>query len=211
MRKRTVLALWLSLAAVGCSGSAIPTQPTSSPSSVATIASRSLSTARAAVQPTAQSGNSGAAHLCHNGGYSNLVRTDGTGFRNVGDCVSYAAQGGAFGSGLIIYHLTVSGTQVGDFEWSLAATGFLTTTTSFNNFLSTSSSSGCTISSVTINNPSSPRPYVETFFSDPCGAGGVLYSGFAQAFWGAGPLAGTGVYSPQGVVTPVWTLTITQQ
>jgi hypothetical protein len=211
MRKRTAFALWLSLAAVGCSGSATPTQPTSLPSSVATISSGSVSTAPAAAQPTPQSGNSGAAHLCYKDGYRNRVRTDGTGFSNVGDCVSYAAQGGAFGTGLIIYSLSVSGTVIGDFGWSLATTGFITTTTSFNSFLSTSSSAGCTISSVTINNPSSPSPFVETFFSPPCSGGGLLFSEVAQTFWDAGPFASTGVYSPQGVVTPpVWTLTVTQ-
>jgi hypothetical protein len=39
-------------------------------------------------------GNSDAAHACQQGGWQNLVRQDGTGFLNTGDCVSYAAQGG---------------------------------------------------------------------------------------------------------------------
>jgi hypothetical protein len=39
-------------------------------------------------------GNSDAAKACQNGGWQNLVRQDGTGFSNQGDCVSYAAQGG---------------------------------------------------------------------------------------------------------------------
>ena|SRR5689334_15733904 len=41
-------------------------------------------------------GNSDAAHLCQNGGYANVLRNDGTGFTNTGDCVSYAARGGQF-------------------------------------------------------------------------------------------------------------------
>ena len=41
-------------------------------------------------------GNSDAAHACQQDGYLSLFRTDGTGFVNVGDCVSYAAQGGLF-------------------------------------------------------------------------------------------------------------------
>jgi hypothetical protein len=46
--------------------------------------------------PTAsfQLGNSDAAHACQQGGYQDLFRTDGSGFKNAGDCVSYAAQGG---------------------------------------------------------------------------------------------------------------------
>jgi hypothetical protein len=206
MRGRIAFALWFSLAAVGCSGSAPPTQPTSLPSSLTTINSGS---ALGAWTTALSNGNSGAAQRCLD--YQNLVRSDGTGFRNIGECVKYAAQGGTFGGGLIIYTLNVSGTEIGDFGWSLATTGFITTTTSFNSFLSTSSSAGCTISSVTINNPSSANPFVETFFSPSCPGGGLLWSEFAQTFWNAGPFASTGVYVPQGVVSPVWRLTITHQ
>lgn len=39
-------------------------------------------------------GNSDAAHACQKGGWQNLVRSDGTPFKNQGECVSYAAQGG---------------------------------------------------------------------------------------------------------------------
>ena len=39
-------------------------------------------------------GNSPAAHACQDGGFVNLVRSDGSTFANVGDCVSYAARGG---------------------------------------------------------------------------------------------------------------------
>ncbi len=43
---------------------------------------------------TAGGGNSDAAKACQQGGWQNLVRQDGSGFKNTGDCVSYAAQGG---------------------------------------------------------------------------------------------------------------------
>ena len=39
-------------------------------------------------------GNSDAANACKQDGWQNLVRQDGTGFKNQGDCVSYAVQGG---------------------------------------------------------------------------------------------------------------------
>ena len=39
-------------------------------------------------------GNSENAQVCQQGGWINVVRSDGTSFENQGDCVSYAAQGG---------------------------------------------------------------------------------------------------------------------
>lgn len=39
-------------------------------------------------------GNGANAHLCQQGGWQDLTRTDGTPFKNQGDCISYAAQGG---------------------------------------------------------------------------------------------------------------------
>jgi len=36
---------------------------------------------------------------CQKDGWASLVRTDGSGFRNTGDCVSYRVRGGEFGSG----------------------------------------------------------------------------------------------------------------
>src|SRR5438477_1193477 len=39
-------------------------------------------------------GNSGAAAACQQDGWQSLYRSDGTGFTNTGDCVSYAARGG---------------------------------------------------------------------------------------------------------------------
>jgi hypothetical protein len=63
-------------------------------------------------------GNSGAAHACQQGGNLSLVGADGTTFRNVGACVSFAAHGGTFATGLIIpagHTATLSNAQFGDF------------------------------------------------------------------------------------------------
>jgi len=43
---------------------------------------------------TAGGGNSDGAKACQQGGWQNLMREDGTGFKTDGDCVSYAAHGG---------------------------------------------------------------------------------------------------------------------
>jgi hypothetical protein len=47
-----------------------------------------------ATTASAGGGNSGNAQACQQGGWQNLVRSDGSTFKNQGDCVSYAAQGG---------------------------------------------------------------------------------------------------------------------
>src|SRR5207244_762203 len=52
--------------------------------------------------PGGGGGNSGAAHMCQHGGYRSLVGADGTTFRNTGKCVSYAAHGGTFATGIVI-------------------------------------------------------------------------------------------------------------
>jgi hypothetical protein len=60
-------------------------------------------------------GNSDAAKACQQGGWQTLVRQDGTGFKNTGDCVSYAAQGGGLvpkGSHLITFSEFPVGTLV---------------------------------------------------------------------------------------------------
>jgi hypothetical protein len=62
-------------------------------------------------------GNSGAAHQCQQGGYLSLVGADGTTFDNVGACVSFAAHGGQFATGLVIpagKTATLSNAQFGD-------------------------------------------------------------------------------------------------
>ncbi len=55
----------------------------------------------------AKGGNSDAAHQCQQGGYESLYRTDGTGFSNTDECVSYAAHGGVLAT-----RVTVSFTDV---------------------------------------------------------------------------------------------------
>ena len=65
----------------------------------------------------ANHGNSGAAHKCQKGGYLSLVGADGTTFKNVGACVSFAAHGGKFATGLVIpagKKATLSNAQFGD-------------------------------------------------------------------------------------------------
>ena len=47
-------------------------------------------------------GNSDAAHACQGEGYLWLAGTGGETFRNVGQCVSFAAKGGAFADGAIV-------------------------------------------------------------------------------------------------------------
>jgi hypothetical protein len=67
--------------------------------------------------PGSAPGNSGAAHKCQKGGYLSLVGADGTTFRNVGACVSFAAHGGQFAKGLVIpagKTATLSNAQFGD-------------------------------------------------------------------------------------------------
>jgi hypothetical protein len=63
-------------------------------------------------------GNSGAAHKCQKGGWKSLVGADGMTFKNTGACVSFAARGGTFATGLIIplgKTATLSNAQFGDF------------------------------------------------------------------------------------------------
>ena len=47
-------------------------------------------------------GNSAAAHACQQGGYLGLVGSGGETFRNTGECVSFAAHGGTFATGIIV-------------------------------------------------------------------------------------------------------------
>jgi hypothetical protein len=47
-------------------------------------------------------GNSAAAHRCNHEGYKSLVGSGGQTFRNTGECVSFAAHGGKFASGIVI-------------------------------------------------------------------------------------------------------------
>jgi hypothetical protein len=47
-------------------------------------------------------GNSAAAHACQKGGYLALVGSGGETFANTGECVSFAARGGTFATGIIV-------------------------------------------------------------------------------------------------------------
>jgi hypothetical protein len=67
--------------------------------------------------PGSGGGNSDAAHKCQKGGYLSLVGADGTTFKNVGKCVSFAAHGGKFATGLVIpagQKATLTNAQLGD-------------------------------------------------------------------------------------------------
>ena len=67
--------------------------------------------------PGSGNGNSDAAHKCQKGGYLSLVGSDGTTFKNVGKCVSFAAHGGTFATGLVIpagKTASLSNAQFGD-------------------------------------------------------------------------------------------------
>src|SRR5206468_10500479 len=50
----------------------------------------------------AKGGNSAAAKACQKGGYLGLVGAGGETFRNTGGCVSFAAHGGKFATGIIV-------------------------------------------------------------------------------------------------------------
>jgi hypothetical protein len=67
--------------------------------------------------PGSGHGNSGAAHKCQKGGYLSLVGADGTTFKNVGKCISFAAHGRKFATGLVVpagKKATLSNAQFGD-------------------------------------------------------------------------------------------------
>lgn len=56
-----------------------------------------LAAVAAAGTAIAGGGNSDAAHTCQQDGYLTMHRSDGSSFKNVGDCVSYFAHGGTAG------------------------------------------------------------------------------------------------------------------
>jgi hypothetical protein len=68
----------------------------------AVVFASALALLAAPVAGAGPGGNSPAAHACQQGGYLSLVGSDGTTFDNVGACVSYAAHGGTFATGIII-------------------------------------------------------------------------------------------------------------
>jgi hypothetical protein len=62
------------------------------------------------VEPLAvQYGRNAAADACLNGGYTNLVRSDGSPFKKAGDCVSYVTRGGTFGPFIVSFELNANG------------------------------------------------------------------------------------------------------
>lgn len=68
---------------------------------------------------TAQSpGNSGAAQACQQGGYLDYTDADGNPFRNTGQCVSYAAQGGT------LVPVPTTAVYLDEEAWTIGATGF---------------------------------------------------------------------------------------
>src|SRR5262245_18578506 len=67
------------------------------------IALVGLVAAVGAATAIAGGGNSADAQACRQGGWANLVREDGTAFKNAGDCTCYGAQGGAL---FALYHFT---------------------------------------------------------------------------------------------------------
>ena len=69
-------------------------------------------------------GNSRAAHRCQHGGYRSLVGADGATFRNTGACVSFAAHGGTFATGIVIPAGKVA--ILSNAHWNLAPCDALT-------------------------------------------------------------------------------------
>ena len=67
---------------------------------------------------SAADGNAAAAKACQKDGYLRLVGADGTTFTTVGACVSFAARGGTFATGMVIpagHTANLSDVEFGDF------------------------------------------------------------------------------------------------
>lgn len=69
-------------------------------------------------------GNSDVAHACQQDGYLSMVGSDGATFDTVGACVSYAAQEGAFATGIVIPAGSVA--TLSDAHWAFAPCDRLT-------------------------------------------------------------------------------------
>jgi hypothetical protein len=91
-------------------------------------------------------GNTDAAHACQHWGYLNLQGSDGTTFKNEGQCVSYAARGGTLG-GVSACTYTPGNTGCLNFNNATASvgpdTGNSVTLTGTISFVSTCSSGEC--------------------------------------------------------------------
>jgi len=73
----------------------------------------------------AKNGNAFAARQCQQGGYLHLFRTDGTGFANAGDCVSYAAQGGLLARRLTASFFDVRYDACNQLSWGVELDGVI--------------------------------------------------------------------------------------
>ena len=81
------------------------------------------------VVPVAAGGNSDAAHACQQGGYTTLQGTDGTLFKNVGDCVAFVAKGGTITGVSAACTYTTSVTGCIEFDAVVIPTSLATSTT----------------------------------------------------------------------------------
>jgi hypothetical protein len=61
---------------------------------IACLALSSVLVSPATTRSSVTAATPDAAHACQQGGYAALTRSDGTGFKNAGECTSYAARGG---------------------------------------------------------------------------------------------------------------------
>lgn len=111
-------------------------------------------------QASVLSGNADGAKACQGTGYKSLKRPDGSSFKNVGDCVSYAAQGGTFGPSISSFVLNRNdcffGTYTAVFSGGVGTVGGQTVTSgeafTINTLftqpvLTVTSSSGATVTS----------------------------------------------------------------
>lgn len=68
-------------------------------------------------------GNSDAAHACQQGGYSSLQQSNGTGFSNTGQCVSYAAHGGTLFAPVVTVTSPITAPGIGQVSQPFTVTG----------------------------------------------------------------------------------------
>jgi hypothetical protein len=168
--------------------------------------------------PVSASGNVDAAHACQQGGYANLKGTDGTLFKNTGDCVAFVARNGvitgvsencsytAGTSGCVeldnvVAYLGITGAVVSDWTsisgmFSFAPVtswdGLTTVTVSGSGTWTTSASISGTWTATT-----KSSIYPTTFFNTSagafglCGAADIRYVGIHLDIAGGGVAAGS--------------------
>ena len=76
----------------------------------------------AALSASGGAGNSGNAQSCQKGGWEGFVTGTGATFKNVGDCVSYAAQGGILYKPQTITFAALADKTFGDADFTVSAT-----------------------------------------------------------------------------------------